>query len=202
MFCRKSLGGQIAGKALGVTLAGVVLAAVAGLQLTPARAEERMQLGVPLGPSTEFQSQVGDRVFFSDASAELGSRGRVALEAQAVWLARNPQLSVVVEGHADDAGDIARNMEVSQRRADAVRRRLIQMGVAPERVRIVAYGRERPIADCAEAACAAQNRRAVTVIGPPVDTAATSPAPIPASGPISGRAPRDDWAPWSTRRVN
>ena len=135
-----------------------------------------------------FQSQVGDRVFFSDASAELGSRGRFALEAQAAWLLRYPDLSVIVEGHADDAGGTDHNLEVSQRRADVVRRRLIQMGVAPERVRIVAYGRARPIAECADAACAAQNRRAVTVIGPPVDTAAST-------GRACGRRSATTWWP-------
>jgi outer membrane protein OmpA-like peptidoglycan-associated protein len=182
MFCQKLVAGLVG---------GVVLVSVAALQLGPAQAEERMQLGAPLGSVAEFQSQVGDRVFFSDASAELGSRGRLALEGQAAWLLRNRELSVVIEGHADDAGDVAHNIEVSQRRADAVRRRLIQMGVAPDRIRIVAYGRERLIAECAAAGCAAQNRRAVTIIGPPSDTAATS------------RAPGEDVAARrSTRRLN
>jgi peptidoglycan-associated lipoprotein len=188
MFCRK-LGGLVGGRALeGLALASVALVSVALLQLTPAQAEDRMQLGAPLARAAEFQSQVGDRVFFSDASAELGTRGRVALEAQAAWLVRYPALSVIVEGHADDAGGIAHNREVSQRRADVVRRRLIQMGVAPERIRIVAYGRERLIAECADAACAAQNRRAVTVIAPPVDTAA--PGPASRGDPASRRSPR------------
>src|SRR5207253_3037580 len=126
--------------------------------------------------AAEFQTQVGDRVFFSDASADLGTRGRVALEAQAAWLVRNPSLSVVVEGHADDGSSIGHNLELSRRRADAVSRRLISMGVAPERIRTVAYGRERLIAECAAAACGAQNRRAVTVVGPPIDTAASGAA--------------------------
>jgi peptidoglycan-associated lipoprotein len=191
MFCRKLLGGRVGGLAV----ASVALASVAGLQLTSARAEDRMQLGAPMGPAAEFQSQVGDRVFFSDASAELGTRGRVALEAQAAWLVRHPKLSVIVEGHADDAGGIAHNQEVSQRRADAVRRRLIQMGVAPERIRVVAHGRERLIAECTDAACTQQNRRAVTVIGPPVDTAAATRAP--------GPAPRDyPAARWSSGSLN
>ena len=188
MFCRNLLGGLVGGLAL----ASVALASVAGLQPTPAQAEDRMQLGAPLGQATEFQSQVGDRVFFSDASAELGTRGRVALEAQAAWLVRYPALSVIIEGHADDAGGIAHNQEVSQRRADVVRRRLIQMGVAPDRIRIVAYGRERLIADCTAAACGAQNRRAVTVIGPPLDTAAATGArgPTPAGDLAARRSPR------------
>jgi hypothetical protein len=72
MFCRNVLGGLVGGLALiGVT----------NLQLMPAQADDRMRLGAPLAKAAEFQSQVGDRVFFSDASVELGTRGRVALEA-------------------------------------------------------------------------------------------------------------------------
>jgi peptidoglycan-associated lipoprotein len=183
MFRGKLSGASAGGLALTrVTLAGVAFAGVAGLQLAPARAQDRMQLGAPLGQAAEFQSQVGDRIFFSDTSAELGTRGRVALEAQAAWLVRYPNLAVIVEGHADDAGGIAHNREVSHRRADVVRRRLIQMGVAPERISIVAYGRERLIAECADTACAAQNRRAVTVIEPPT--------PAFRGDPASRRSPR------------
>ena len=183
MFCRNVLGGLVGGLALiGVT----------NLQLMSAQADDRMRLGAPLAKAAEFQSQVGDRVFFSDASVELGARGRVALEAQAAWLVRHPSLSVVVEGHADDSGSFDRNLELSQRRADAVSRRLIQMGVAPDRIRTAAYGRERLIAECVDAACAAQNRRAVTVIGPSIDTASATgaPGPAPRLDPASRRSPR------------
>ena len=154
-------------------------------------AEERMQLGVPLGLAAEFQAQVGDRVFFSEGSAELGARARTALEAQAAWLKRHTALPVTVEGHADDAGAISHNLEVSRRRAEAVRRRLIESGVAPERIRTVAYGRERPIAECGEPSCAAQNRRAVTVVGAPA--AASAPAGKAAQEPqdtAARRSPR------------
>jgi len=175
-------------KVLAGVAGGVALAGVSDPQLMSAGAQDRMQLGAPLGLAAEFQSAVGDRVFFSDASAELGTRGRLALQAQAAWLVRYPRLSVIVEGHADDAGGGARNLAISQQRADAVRGRLIEMGVAPERIRAVAFGRERLIADCAAAACAAQNRRAVTIIGPAVDAAALVPAPVPiARGDLMAR---------------
>jgi outer membrane protein OmpA-like peptidoglycan-associated protein len=147
--------------------------AAAGLALWPflstAWAEERMQLGAPAGPAAEFQTQVGDRVFFSEGSAELGARARTALEAQAAWLTRNTSLAVTIEGHADDSRLI--DSDVSRRRAEAVRRRLIEKGVAAERIEIVAYGRDRPIAECGAPGCAAQNRRAVTVVGAPRATA-------------------------------
>jgi peptidoglycan-associated lipoprotein len=155
-------------------LGGLAVASVALWHLMPlASADERMQLGVPLA-AAEFQTQVGDRVFFSEGSAELGARARAALEAQAAWLKRNQALAVTIEGHADDAGAVDHNLEMSWRRAEAVRRRLIESGVAPERIRAAAYGRERPIAECGEPRCGAQNRRAVTVVRAPA--AASTPA--------------------------
>ena len=175
-------------KVLAGVAGGVALAGASGPQLMPAGAQNRMQLGAPSGPAAEFQSAVGDRVFFGEASAELGTRGRLALEAQAAWLLHYPHLSVIVEGHADDAGGGDHNLAISQQRAEVVRRRLIQLGVAPERIRTVAFGRERLIADCAAAACAAQNRRAVTIIGPAADAAAVAPVPVPvARGDLAAR---------------
>src|SRR5262249_54732836 len=179
-------------KLLAAVAGGMALAGVSDLQLMSTRAEERTGLGGPLGLATEFQSAVGDRVFFSEASAELGTRGRLALQAQAEWLLRYPSLTIIVEGHADDAGGLAHNLSLSQQRAEVVQRRLIQMGVAPERIRAAAFGRERLIADCGAPACAAQNRRAVPITGPPLDWAPAwapvGPAPAPVAGDgLAGR---------------
>src|SRR5690242_12024282 len=117
---------MIGRKWLGGTVCMIALAAAAQLQPAVAQGEDRMALGVMPSLAAEFLSAVGDRVFFGDASAELGSRGRVALEAQAAWLARHPDLSIVVEGHADDMGGDAHNIDISRKRAEAVRRRLMQ----------------------------------------------------------------------------
>jgi len=148
-------------------LGGLAVASVATFHLVPgALAQDRMQLGAPVG-AAEFQSEVGDRVFFSESSAELGARARKALEAQAAWLLRHPRLSVTIEGHADESGGARHNLDVSQRRAQAVRLQLMARGVPASRIAVVAYGRERRIAECASAVCAAQNRRTVTVLGEP-----------------------------------
>jgi len=112
----------------------------------------------------EFRFAAGDRVFFSDSSADLGSRARGVLAAQATWLKRNPAAVVRVEGHADEPGTAADNVAIAQRRADAVRRRLVEEGVETSRISVMAYGRDQRIAPCVEPECAAQNRRAVTVV--------------------------------------
>jgi peptidoglycan-associated lipoprotein len=149
--------------------ASLAFVTVAMLHQSPAaKAQERMQLGVPIPtPASEFRDLAGDRVFFGDGSADLGTRAKAALAAQAKWLLRNAAQSVIVEGHADDTGDTQQNLLVSRMRAEAVRQRLIELGVAAERIRTVAYGRLRLLADCPDLLCAAQNRRAITVIGRP-----------------------------------
>jgi peptidoglycan-associated lipoprotein len=116
----------------------------------------------------DFRAKAGDRVFFSAGSAELGGRARSVLQAQARWLNHH-----VAEGHADDPGDSEANAEIARRRAAAVRDRLIEEGVAAERVVIIVRGNTDRVAECATTACAAQNRRVVTA---PI---ATEPPDVP-----------------------
>lgn len=109
----------------------------------------------------ELRNSVGDRVFFSAGSAELGSRARAVLAAQAEWVLRRPEIDVVVEGHADDAMVGADDETLADGRAGAVRDRLIAEGVPPERIRVETRGARDPVAICGDDACAGQNRRVV-----------------------------------------
>lgn len=141
----------------------------------------------------DFRSKAGDRVFFSPGSAELGSRARAVLQAQAKWLIRYAGLYVVVEGHADDPGSDEANSVIARARAEAVRGRLIEEGVAPDRIRVLARGNAQRVAECLDAVCSAQNRRAVTVV---VDAhAALQPGPSSEPGPAR---PSESWP--GTRR--
>lgn len=116
----------------------------------------------------DFRTNVADRVFFGESSAEIGSRSRLVLATQAHWFNRNPSLLVVLEAHADDQPATRdANLEIARRRADAVRSRLIEEGIDPDRIRISIRGRESPVAACPDPACAAQNRRVVTLVGDP-----------------------------------
>ena len=137
-------------------------------------------------PTTEpdparFRTEAGDRVFFAESSNELGARARVALEAQAVWLIRHPTLLLIVEGHADDPGDERANLRLSQSRADAVRERLLKLGVSPERVMSVGFGRAHPAVVCREPSCAAHNRRVVSQVREPYSAESSPTADEPAA---------------------
>ncbi|MFM9941585.1 MAG: OmpA family protein [Hyphomicrobiaceae bacterium] len=113
----------------------------------------------------DFQASTGDRIFFGEASAELGSRARAVLAAQAEWLKRFPQVPIVISAHADDRGSRDYNEDLSIRRGEAVKARLMAEGIDASRMRVIPHGREARLAVCEDPGCAAQNRRVVTVIG-------------------------------------
>jgi outer membrane protein OmpA-like peptidoglycan-associated protein len=121
-----------------------------------------------------LRAAAGDRIFFSEGSAEIGARGRDVLAAQAAWLTANKHVRVVLEGHADDPLPARETHALAARRADAVRRRLIAEGVAAERISSASYGAERRIAVCPEPECAAQNRRVLTLVLTPTAGRATT----------------------------
>jgi peptidoglycan-associated lipoprotein len=138
----------------------LVIVALAG----PGKAEGEHGSASPAeGIVADFRSEAGDRVFFAEGSAALGARAGAALDAQAAWLRKHPDLAVTVEGYADDIGSRRDNFRIARRRAAAVRGRLILRGVAAERIATVAFGRTHRAAACAEAACSAHNRRSITV---------------------------------------
>ncbi len=111
-----------------------------------------------------FQQTVGDRVFFETDSSRLTAAGQQTLVRQAAWLAENPAVNVVVEGHADERGTREYNLALGARRAEAARAFLAAQGVAPSRLRTISYGKERPEQLCSAENCWSQNRRAVSVV--------------------------------------
>ncbi len=123
-------------------------------------------LGDPNDPKSiaYFNQRVGDRVHFAVDQSTLSPESRTTLQGQAQWLQGNPQYAIIIEGHADEQGTREYNLALGARRASAAQDFLISQGVQPSRMRTVSYGKERPIAVCAEEACFAQNRRAVTVL--------------------------------------
>ncbi len=122
---------------------------------------------VPPGTPQDFFVTIGDRVFFNENSADLLPTTSETLEKQAAWLLRHANYSITVEGHSDEKGDKQRNMALANRRAQAVRSFLAARGVAPQRIKLVSYGRERRVANCNDISCWSQNRRVVVVLDAP-----------------------------------
>jgi peptidoglycan-associated lipoprotein len=120
--------------------------------------------GGPPGSQQDFVVNVGDRVFFETDSTELTPTARATLDKQAQWLNQYPRYTFTIEGHADERGTREYNIALGARRATTVRNFLAQNGVAPNRIRTISYGKERPVAVCNDISCWSQNRRAQTVL--------------------------------------
>lgn len=111
-----------------------------------------------------FQQSVGDRVLFEVDQSTLSAQGRATLDGQARWLSTNSDYTAIIEGHADEQGTREYNVALGERRANSVRDYLVNSGVATSRLRVVSYGKERPIEICSAEGCYAKNRRAVTIL--------------------------------------
>jgi peptidoglycan-associated lipoprotein len=98
------------------------------------------------GSRQDFVTTSGsERVYFATDSYELSAEAQPVLQAQAQWLQRYPRVLVTIEGNADERGTREYNLGLGARRAQAVRERLIQLGLRPERIATISYGKERPV---------------------------------------------------------
>ena len=150
----------------GLKVAAVCLSLVALSACSSSRpdvAAPNQQSAVP-GSERDFISNVGDRVLFLVDQSTLTPEGQGILRRQAAWLRQYPNVTVQIEGHADERGTREYNIALSARRAAATRQFLLTQGIPASRISTIAYGKERPVALCEAESCWSQNRRTVTVI--------------------------------------
>jgi peptidoglycan-associated lipoprotein len=120
--------------------------------------------GAGPGSKAEFDTTIGNKVYFLVDQSTLTPEGRDTLSRQAEWLKQYKNVTVQVEGHADERGTREYNISLSARRATTSRNFLISQGVPGARVSSIAYGKEKPAQLCDAEECWSQNRRSVTVV--------------------------------------
>ncbi len=122
--------------------------------------------GPVLGTQQHFESAVSGRniIYFDTDEYDIDSQDAAALQTQAQYLQQYPNITVTVEGHADERGTREYNLALGERRANAARNYLVSLGIPANRVRTVSYGKERPVALGSNESAWAQNRRAVSVV--------------------------------------
>jgi len=102
-------------------------------------------------------------VFFDFDKSDIKPEFASAIAENAEALMADPNLSVTIEGHADERGTNEYNLALGQRRAEATRRALINKGVNSGQLKTVSFGEERPVALGSDEESWAQNRRSVIV---------------------------------------
>ena len=127
--------------------------------------DNQMQGDVYTGTDTVeyLASGVPDRVFFATNESVLTTASRDTLRKQATWLRANSEITVVLEGHADERGTREYNLALGERRANAAKDYLMTYGVSADRISVISYGKERPVASGSNPLDWSKNRRSVTV---------------------------------------
>ena len=146
-----------------VIMAGLILTACATTKKVETGSQ--MQGDVYTGTDTVeyLASGVPDRVFFATNESILTTRSRDTLRKQATWLRKNPDITVVLEGHADERGTREYNLALGERRANAAKDYLMTYGISSNRISVISYGKERPVDSGSTPLAWSKNRRSVTV---------------------------------------
>lgn len=166
--------GQAIGRNTGATLLGAGIgAAVGGLAgnqigkyMDLQEQDLRNAIGQSEGASIRREQDVltasfKSETFFDTNSASLKPGAYSEIDRVAKVLNQYPQTTIQVAGHTDSRGSEQYNMELSQRRADAVKNALVQRGIDPMRIQSYGYGESQPISSND-----AMNRRVEIIIVP------------------------------------
>lgn len=113
--------------------------------------------------SAELQNQL-QKIYFNFDSAALSDESRSILSKNADVLIKQSSVKIRIEGNSDERGSDEYNLALGERRAQAARDYLINLGVQPERISVISYGEEKPAVAGHDEAAWEQNRRAEFVI--------------------------------------
>ena len=152
-------------KILLVVFVSLLMTACATQKKAAKESSGLLQSDVYAGTDTvEFLATgVPDRVFFATNKSILTTASRDTLRKQAAWMRKNKDITVNVEGHADERGTREYNLALGERRANAVKDYLLTYGISGGRLSVISYGKERPVNSGSSPLAWSQNRRSVTV---------------------------------------
>ena len=155
--------GAALGKGKGALIGGAV-GATAGAIIGDYMAKQKKELEKVPGADVQ---QVGDElvvtfnnpILFDTDSSMLKPDARSLLEHVASVLQQYPDTNVLVKGHTDNTGSETHNLQLSDRRSNAVRNYLVTLGVSGERMRAMGFGESMPVAANTSESGRQQNRR-------------------------------------------
>jgi len=86
------------------------------------------------------------------------------LQSNAEWALKFATIEILIEGHCDERGTVEYNIALGEKRAEAARNYLISLGIAPERIKTISYGKSKTLVQGVDEASFFQNRRDEFVI--------------------------------------
>jgi peptidoglycan-associated lipoprotein len=130
----------------------------------------------PLGANQqqEFENSMKD-VHFDFDKSDLQPEDRAMLLQDVDWLKAHPEVTITLEGDADERGSIFYNLVLSAARANAVKDALVEMGVPADRIAFATgWGKLYPVCAQSDESCWSQNRRTHFASWPPAEQEGTN----------------------------
>jgi peptidoglycan-associated lipoprotein len=114
-----------------------------------------------LDPLDDPQGVLAQRsVYFDFDSYVVREDGKSVVSNHAGYLTKNTSRNILVQGNTDERGGAEYNLALGQKRAEAVKRSLVALGVSDGQVEAVSLGKEKPKATGSNEEAWSQNRRA------------------------------------------
>lgn len=98
-------------------------------------------------------------VYFEFAKSNIDSQYNATISDDVTAVKTHKGENVTLEGNTDERGSAEYNLGLGQRRADAVKKRMVAAGVSARRIKTVSLGKEKPRASCHDESCWKENRR-------------------------------------------
>ena len=99
------------------------------------------------------------KIYFDFDRFDIRAEYQDVLRQKADVLKRYPQLNVLIEGHCDERGTEEYNMALGERRARVAYEYLLNLGVSPNQLQMISYGKDRPAVTGSDESAWSQNRR-------------------------------------------
>lgn len=121
--------------------------------------DKPMEKDIFLKPIESGSTITLNNIFYATNQYQLQETSMAELEKLFTFLQQNPSVKVEISGHTDNVGSAGYNLNLSQKRAEAVYEYLVQKGISQDRIIARGYGFEKPVASNETEEGRAQNRR-------------------------------------------
>jgi len=111
-----------------------------------------------------FESKLLKDIHFDFDKYNIRPEDAEILKENAALLKKYPKVKIQVEGHCDERGTTEYNLALGERRANSAKRYLVSLGISPDRISTISYGKERPLDPSHNEEAWAKNRRDHTII--------------------------------------
>ncbi len=99
-------------------------------------------------------------IYFDYDKAGLTAEAKKLIAENIEWIKKNDKSTIQIEGHTDERGSVEYNLALGDRRAKAVRKYLVDSGIDGKRLKVISYGKEKPVMTGDSESAFSKNRRA------------------------------------------